>query len=103
MVQIFENNNDNDKKKDKKDEDGRTGPVSKSMKVSNIAQQLEAVLKRPKTMGGPPEKDKDETPIIHTKVDLTEENKEIPNQGGGSRRKKAKKKAFIDDEDDNNN
>ena len=43
------------------------------MKVSSIAKQLESVLNRPPTMDKSSEK-KDETPIIHSKVELTDDN-----------------------------
>jgi hypothetical protein len=96
-VQIFETKQEDSKKKEDKKEEGRTGEVFKSMKVSGIAKQLEAILNKPKPMGGEPQKE--ETPIVHTKVDLAEENKETPavSYGGGSRRKRAKKN-FVDNE-----
>ena len=96
-VQIFEPKQEDNKKKEDKKEEGRTGEVFKSMKVSGIAKQLEAILNKPKPMGGEPQKE--ETPIVHTKVDMAEENKETPaaSYGGGSRRKRAKKN-FVDDE-----
>ena len=55
------------------------------MKVSDMAKKLEEVLNKPKTL-----KKKEETPIIHAVVNLTERN--IGNYtisfGGGSRRNK---------------
>ena len=97
-VQIFETKKDDSKKKEDKKDEGRKGEVFKSMKVSGIAKQLEAILNRPKTMGG--ESQKEATPIAHTKVDLAEENPETPaiSYGGGSRRKRAKK-AFVDNDE----
>ena len=94
-VQIFETKNDDSKKKEDKKDEGRKGDVFKSMKVSGLAKQLEAVLNRPKTMVGEPQKEA--TPIVHTKVDMAEQSQETPamSYGGGSRRKRAKKN-FVD-------
>ena len=58
-----------------------------------MAKQLEAVLNRPNTMMNDTEK-KEETPIEHTTVDMSNETPETEkiSYGGGSRRKKAHKK-----------
>jgi hypothetical protein len=67
------------------------------MKVSGMAKKLEEVLNRPKTFADNTEK-KEETPIVHATVNLTEGNSGnyTISYGGGSRRKRAHKK-FQDD------
>ena len=89
---INETNKDEVNNKEKQNDGNRNNNVLfKSMKVSSIAQQLESVLNRPKTMVNDTEK-KDETPIKHNTVDLS--NTDTGNTisyGGGSRRKRAKK------------
>ena len=63
------------------------------MKVSGMAKKLEEVLNRPKTLDNDKEK-KEETPIVHATVNLTEGNtgNYTISYGGGSRRKRAQKK-----------
>ena len=82
-------------KEDNKEDDRNKNVIYKSMKVSNMAKQLEAILNRPPSMGMTSDK-KEETPIVHSTVDLAEDNSENNNNtlsyGRASRRKKAQKK-----------
>ena len=83
---------------EKKDNDRNSNKLYKSMKVSNMAKQLESVLNRSKTLATENNK-KDETPITHAPLDLSADA-EGDNRMSYARsgRKKKSQKQFVDND-----
>ena len=75
-MQIAPTNKEEIKSGEKKDSFRRNNNMAKSMKVSNMAKQLEAVLNRPKPAlnSGSITPRTEEANIIHEKVDLAGDN-----------------------------
>ena len=81
---------------DNKDENRNKNKLYKSLKVSNMAKQLESVLNRSRTVAEDNRK-KDEAPIIHDVLDFTS-NDDGNNKMSFARsgRKKKSQKQFVD-------
>ena len=77
---------------EKKDDNRNNNRLYKSMKVSNMAKQLESVLNRSKTLDTENNK-KDETPITHAPLDLSadDEGNNRMSYARSGRKKKSQK------------